>query len=414
MAAILPFLETEPEGQQEEFLPVKGQLGALELSPEELIEKLKNKTRTVYKDIDGKPVSAIATSHTALTRLQWARGLIAQALDGAKFQAELDDGVVFISLSKTMDELTVPWHKAGQSLKRFQLFSTNSKMNCPTFDLSSGVGVLGGSCPGAYWGQSVVSKDTLRKVDAKRPFAERVIGHKVNLDTAVCQNCYASGGKYGEPVVQFSEVARLAMIRSMMQDDKNKNTTQLIDMLVYTITKTLEWDKNDKSLRHDGGIKPLRIHSSGDFFSTAYAEMWMEVARRVQVIDPSIRFWAPTRTHVLEEFSDMWKKKGFIPSNFAIRASGYHVGDRAPDRVNASNAKGTGVLTALESAQRIIPVTAAKHHGEMDHKKADFQCGVYALEENNKTCAQSKSPDGKDGCRACWTRHDLAVNYALH
>lgn len=160
-------------------------------------------------------------------------------------------------------------------------------------------------------------------------------------------------------------------------------------------------------MRH--GIKPIRVHSSGDFFSLKYAEMWMDVAKRVYELDPTVRFWAPTRTHVLKAFADFWATPGRVPENFIIRPSAYHVGDVAPS--SPGLAKGTSVL---DEDQTRVQLARGDGQRRSDGSMFNFQCGVYALERGNKTCVSSIAHDGKVGCRVCWMRPDLAVNYAFH
>jgi hypothetical protein len=226
-------------------------------------------------------------------------------------------------------------------------------------------------------------------------------------------NCYASGGKYGEAVVQFAEVARFALVSSMLA----QNEEGLVDLLVRALEETQKWESIDAK-RH--GIRPVRVHSSGDFFSPKYASMWLKVAAKLhnnailakKSGDTSylpIVLWAPTRTHVLKGWSDFWKGQK-IPPNFMIRPSAYSVGDPAPfiKRKSPTGTKGTSVLFADDSESRLTK------GGHGDGTKFDWQCGVYDLGKGEKTCVKAKAPDGKVGCRACWVRPDLAVNYVIH
>ena len=236
-------------------------------------------------------------------------------------------------------------------------------------------------------------------------------------------NCYASGGKYGEAVVQFSEVARLALINAMLK------TSELEERLVNLIVDALEttkmaWNKADVA-RHD--IRPVRVHSSGDFYSQKYALMWLKVARRLhenaQRGDAGYKpivLWAPTRTHVLPGWNKFWveqrvlweKSKGAegIPPNFVIRPSAYSVGDPAPyiKRESPTGSKGTSVLFEGDTRERLV--RGLKGDGTKFH----WQCGVYALDKGSKTCLLSTAPDGEKGCRVCWKFPKLAVNYVAH
>jgi hypothetical protein len=353
------------------------------------------------------------------------------------FTVEQDKGAVFVRVSPPIPTDLVPWHKSGQPLERFSLFSTNSKMACPTFDLPAGHMSVGGACPGASAAQSTVPVPTRvagaqqfeilarkNRIDSRRlkvinpnegaeawvSKEERI--YKPELNIAVCTRCYATGGKYSEVVVQFSEVGRAAFVRRMLATAPKK----LEELLVYTIVNTLDFlEADDPSRRF--GIKPIRVHSSGDFYSEPYADMWMNVARRVQVLDPTVRFWAPTRTQVMVDWVSYWDRTQ-VPSNFSIRPSAYHVGDPAPaplhpdQPASAGNSKGTSVLFPAQSKA-------------VDGNYYDHQCQVYALEKGNKRCSSADSPspaldngkyksDGEPGCRACWVRPDLAVNYVIH
>lgn len=232
-------------------------------------------------------------------------------------------------------------------------------------------------------------------------------------------NCYASGGKYGEAVVQFSEVARLALVRAMLRTEET--TERLITLLVRVIEETLTWKEQDYK-RHR--IRPIRVHSSGDFFSPKYAEMWLEVARRLHHNAQEaaaqgdedyvpVTLWAPTRTHVVQGWYTFWARQqqdGKIPPNFVIRPSAYSVGDPAPfiKRPSPTNSKGTSVLFEEDARSRLVKGQKG------DGSKFDWQCGVYALDKGSKTCLLAKAPDGKPGCRACWKFPNMAVDYVVH
>jgi hypothetical protein len=419
MAAVIPYLEARPNEREEPDISTPLGLGALgETKPKK--DKL---------DVDGSKVPPLSAPHTELTKLLWARKLMVDALSTRTFSVELDAGSVWVRVTPEVPENIVPWHKSAEPLNRFQLFSTNSKMACPTFDLPAGYMSLGGACPGAQAAQSTVMADTaatgareftdlvqLGRIDSRRLAAtedgailkEQRIS-KPELNIAICTRCYATGGKYGEVVVQFSEVARMAFVARMLLTPEG--TKRLNDLMLYTIVNTLDFLKpSDPSRRFQ--VKPIRVHSSGDFYSYDYATFWLNLAANVQQYDPSVRFWAPTRTQVKPGWVDFWDKQS-IPSNFIIRPSAYHIGDPAPpplhptEAAGPGNAKGTSVLFPAQSK--------AVKGNYFDH-----QCGVYDLAKGNKTCAEAKSPgaensgDGKTGCRACWTRPDLAVNYVVH
>lgn len=459
MSAVLPFLELKPQerGKDRDAMSnIDEGIAELQLSEEDLSFALGGLGKADKKptlDADDSVVDPLAKPHTELSRLLWGRTLIAQALVGAKFKlglkgnqmnvevvpAKLEDREPRVEAGKKQHEgmkrNVLPWHWASVASRGFKLFSTNSKMRCPTFDLPAGMSRLGGSCPGAAFAQSTVPEATLRTVTDRSaadygkvlndlpflidevqddwshlPMSERP-APAINLKSTVCTYCYATGGKYGEVGVQFAEVARFAFIKALMKTSQGVDT--LVKLLVATIEQTLVWDE-ETTKRHK--VRPIRVHSSGDFYNEAYAEMWLRVARQLDKNaeqhpdDPPIVLWAPTRTHVLKSFNKFWRNAN-IPSNFVIRPSAYSVGDPAPyiKHESPTGSKGTSVLFEDDARERM---TGKSEFG--DGTKFHWQCGVYALEKGNKTCMSAQAPDGKVGCRACWKMPKMAINYVVH
>jgi hypothetical protein len=226
--------------------------------------------------------------------------------------------------------------------------------------------------------------------------------------------------------------------------DNSRLKTQLFDLLRHVIPNLNYQESEARDASARWGIRPVRIHSSGDFFSKEYATFWIDVANQVGADEaaagnvPNIRFWAPTRTHVLTgKGSFDWPsllnrmvvftdETGRPFKNFAIRPSGYNIGDAAPYMLGAGSldAGGTSVLSSLDSikpgiqgavlveserGRRGLPVLKSAGEGYFD-----WQCGVYALNAGDKTCAKALGPDGKVGCRACWVQPQLRVNYVVH
>lgn len=463
MSAVLPFLEQRPRERGHHSV-----LDGIEQGIEELrldAADLRGLGKADDVDDDGTPLDPLAKPHTELTRLYWARTLVANALVGAKFRLGIEGADVTIFVEPTKEAETamldqgrslrrdvVAWHFSGNPLRAFKLFSTNSKMRCPTFDLPAGMGQLGGACPGAAYAQSTVPEAVLQSVkgDGQAPDYgtilvdskdrglnflldqvqadwDRLAAHPkhreggeqhtraLNLKSTVCQYCYASGGKYGEVTVQFNELARFAFVKALVR----KNPDLLVGLLTKSIIAGLKWDEGQAARF---GIRPIRVHSSGDFYNTDYAKVWLKVAYYLHQHalrhpeEAPIVLWAPTRTHVLPAFNKFWQEsrdEGRIPPNFIIRPSAYSVGDPAP-YINAKSptgSAGTSVLFEDDTRPRINEKGKAEFG---DGTKFDWQCGVYALAKGNKTCLSAIGPDGKEGCRACWKRPDLAVNYVIH
>lgn len=446
MAAILPFLESEqyhfPDASEMESSIFAG-LGA--------------KKAVEYTDRQ-----LVASSNVEMTRLLWTRTLLQEALSTRTFRMFRKGNFYKIELSEAFDRDTIPWARTASKIKNISLFSTNSKMRCPTFDLPAGAGEVGGSCPAAGPAQTTsigrgigevekllatdgaASADILSKESSGRVRLTLYPEVDFALAKSVCSYCYATGGKYGEPTVQIAELVRYAVVRAAVNDARLR--ANLIDAIVWQIpnlpfarwqvgnvkrgevTGVDEEDEDsvskkelEKALRALNIVIPaeppekimermaqyprvVRIHSSGDFYNMAYARMWIEIANRLYAMyGMSIMLWAPTRTQVLDSWGDFWKKEkesGRLTPNFVIRPSAYHLGDAAPYKEGL--ALGTSVLTPTDSA-------ASKGI------KFDHQCGVYDLEEGRKTCVDALSPDGNKGCRACWVRgDDLRINYVAH
>ena len=330
------------------------------------------------------------------------------------------------------------------------LFSDNSKMRCPTFDLPAGSSVMGGACPGAIAGQSVVPLDT--RLRAAREAAE--YSHRYNLQTgqlesghyeienAICEYCYATGGKFSEASVQIKQLIAFGFVMRMVMTNP-----EALKQVLFEATLGAEGffkTKNDKTARFN--FLPVRVHSSGDFYTVEYAKIWIDVAWMLLANEKNggraVRLWAPTRTHVNAGFRRLWASAQ-VPMNFAIRPSAWHVGDVAPapivtlhdlapqpagqyrpdgPRVMLRGADGEPLMVQGTSVLRakVAPAYAGAAY--------DFQCGTYALDaKEGKSCALSSPPEAvgpqhdgvndtgvKNGCRACWIRPDLRVNYAFH
>jgi hypothetical protein len=73
-----------------------------------------------------------------------------------------------------------------------------------------------------------------------------------------------------------------------------------------------EWVKNGNKPIIPKGCKAIRIHASGDFFSQAYFDMWLEVAKE----NPNVEMWAYTKS------LNYWVRRiSSIPPNLVLTAS---------------------------------------------------------------------------------------------
>lgn len=71
------------------------------------------------------------------------------------------------------------------------------------------------------------------------------------------------------------------------------------------------------------GLRAVRVHDSGDFYSAGYMQAWFEIARRL----PQVRFYAYTKMVVLAQ-----RLASTTPANFRLIQSLGGVGDARIDR----------------------------------------------------------------------------------
>jgi len=86
----------------------------------------------------------------------------------------------------------------------------------------------------------------------------------------------------------------------------------------------------------------IRVHVAGDFFSQAYFNAWMEVAKRL----PSVTFYAYTKS------IGFWiNQLGNIPSNFKLNAS---YGGKQDSLIEQYNLKSVKVVYTVEQAGDMV------------------------------------------------------------
>lgn len=252
--------------------------------------------------------------------------------------------------------------------------------------------------------------------------------HQFTANGVTVSNCYALEGNYPSPHVQVGELLRYWWSRSMLAEGKGE---EWVETMVHAIAAL-------NIPRSRQGIRPIRVHSSGDFFSPNYAAAWMEVANRVWDLEvahgrssPEIRFWAPTRTWAA---GFDWSKISarLAQPNMIVRPSAYHVDDTAPGPLVPGWAAGTtsiinrnngGMAPEFTNVLKgnFAKVEAGRTRGPEGHDaRFDWSCQTYAIDIHAKgkdlshSCEDAIAPDGKIGCRMCWTHPQLRVNYTTH
>jgi hypothetical protein len=185
----------------------------------------------------------------------------------------------------------------------------------------------------------------------------------------VCHGCYATVGQYQMKNVQISQAIRMAWVRETLA------AGTFVDQMVEAIEFSRQFPCTHGGLYSNPEF--FRIHDSGDFYSTEYARAWNAICERL----PHVKFWAPTREWLVPARLDVFRA---APSNLVIRPSAFYVDQPPPDVAG---------MPAGSSVMR-------------EPKPPIYPCPAYDGEAE-KTCEAA-------GCRTCWTRPGVAVNYQPH
>lgn len=437
MSAITPYLEhqddpSETKDQRETLsLPaavsaqtgtVEGGLAGLEAVPEE------------FRMSDGEAFfigkvteASMQQSFAELTQTSWLRRIVTQHFMGKRYRVQNrklpsteaqkksgrggDPNSVFIVLEDAYvpdtdaGKTLAPWNPpASPTMRNISLLSWTSKMGAPSFSLPAGSIELGGSCPGAAGGQSIIPTPKLKSVARK---VRSVTGRPVRLQQAICNYCYATGGQYATGQVQVAQVMRYIWVKDALRDGT------FVDTMVWAIQHANYYlDGSKRKVQIKNGVEKVtpaylperhpgryfRIHDSGDFFDQKYLQAWKEIADRL----PDIMFWAPTRCWATTWGVDAVNRINADPRNLIIRPSAYCTNEPAPENLGPGWAGGSTVYAPL-------PKLDGQLRGAFD-----WDCQAYTLNDKNKSCRNARDPNGSIGCRACWRYDQIVVNYTLH
>jgi len=346
-------------------------------------------------------IPPLESTHGGLLRTAWTRRALEDVLKARRYRLDVgynigkqsagDRNKLYFVLDRPLTQLDVPWMPAAfKSYDSFALFGEAAKMACPTWDLPAGAPVTGGTCPGATAGQSTVPPAIREKAARSLPV--------VRVQEAICQLCYATGGNYASPHVQAGEIVRYWWC----QETSAKHPTTFID----TVVRALQGESWQAEQHPFTGkpLYPVRIHSSGDFFSASYAAAWIEVCNQL----PQITFWAPTRTWAAEGWTRIWADltPRLRHGNLSLRPSAYHTGDPAAPLAAPFTSAGT---TAIY-----------KYDLPPHDPRFDWSCRTYAVVDDAHSCRNAERPDpqgrptGQIGCRTCWVQPHLRINYTAH
>ena len=389
----------------------------------------------ILPEVEGNPSSGFGgvrsklrkpeNMHVQLTRLHWNRSALGWFLQKVKVRHEWggDEGpdqlIIKVVDSPVRDAQgpyiprnAVPWDQMGGSVRDISAWSyLNSKMDCPSFDLPTGAAVVGGTCPGAVEGQSIVPN---------RTGVLSSTGQAVDLPRTICSACYATGGHQGYTNVQLHQMIRHIWVQGML----NYKAEAFVDVMVESLLAMPDKVFSPNSRSTPQNILPVRVHSAGDFFSIKYASAWLDIANKVGASGERgrrFRFWAPTRTWVVRGWPEWWQQN--LPrlkhNNFTVRASAFHFDDPSPGALDGHDAKNTrtgmGSTSCHITDQNAAQLRTDFHATREERARFDWTCPTYSAREGQlKSCSQSPNPMGGMHCRACWIRPDLRIDYPAH
>ena len=186
----------------------------------------------------------------------------------------------------------------------------------------------------------------------------------------ICQGCYAAKGAYAWRTVNAAYETRFTWTRECMKTAEGR--AEFVAVLTAAISRATR-------------KQPFfRVHDSGDFFSPAYAQCWLEIMRAL----PNVQFWAPTRT---------WQQP-LGGNTFRI------MGQDDP------------ILATLREMSKLPNVTirpSALNFGD-DAPVVDGLSAGSTADGSGKQCPAPQQGNQCGECRACWIERDTPISYRKH
>jgi len=429
MAAIIPHLE------------VPGDVTAIERAYDMCVGSLSGPNLGEDHHACPAPQSVLADAHAGLLGMVFVRDAVFESLKGLQFIVRpgnvegKDTKKVFLVLDRPIGPGPA-WNPAtNPDVSQYKLLSWTSKMNAPSWSLPAGAPQIGGACPGAVAGQSVVPEKAL---DAGARLVNIGLGRPantpVNLAQAICEHCYATGGQYSTGQVQFAQILRFLWARQAINYVLPNGSTAFVEAMVYAIDNA-DYKLNGGTVQGEGaeatqdlppeptGRRFFRIHDSGDFFEEEYLHQWKMIADRL----PDITFWAPSRIWATSWGINAVNKINREPRNLIIRPSAYEVNEHGPIDLGPGWAGPTTVIAVSQN----LGMTPERERYVYEHAhrfppkltgpdpRYTWNCQAYATDDAKHTCRKAVAPPGLGdangkGCRACWIAPTEIVNYSLH
>lgn len=352
------------------------------------------------------PQAVVDQSHASLLTVAYTRKTVVDQLRGRTITPGYKGGKVVLFIDESIPG---PAWNPFSDVESTSLLSWTTKMGAPSFSLPAGAKEMGGSCPGAAAGQSIVSDNDRRKqAKVLLPILE---APQVELAKAICEFCYAEGGQYATGSVQYHQMVRFAWTRrALFYDIEDRELPRGSDMADSAFVRVMidAIERADFKINaepaHWGTQRFFRLHDSGDIFSTRYLAAWKTIADHYHPDnhDDPITFWAPTRMWATgRKFIDYVNEiNGQPDTNLVLRPSAYHIDQHGPPDLGPGWA---GASVVYDKRQK----------GQAEGVTFDWDCKAYAVEKG-PSCRGAKNPKNQTGCRVCWKHPELRVNYTLH
>lgn len=371
-----------------------------------------------------------ASAHAKLLRFAWLRSVMDELMAGQAFEVvrgvdRKNPDKIYLRVRPGLANDQFPWSR-GPGFETVPIFGEPEKMACPTFDLPTGFMALGGTCPASGMCQTTVPVIEREKLQVGAQNAGILVGPTgpnagsadVSLLETICESCYAQGGNYQYSNAQGRLAVRHLWTRALLASEDGFNVW--VEAMAAALAAEDFVAELTEDPRTGDTVRPVRIHSSGDFFSPRYAEAWVALAN----LFPQVTFWAPTRTWAYPGWNQHWARilRAAIHGNLIVRPSALHFGDYAPSRAGYPwsgpypyNAAGTTSLRHIGLGADAAPLEAQGRNfdGYFD-PRYDWGCQAMARTAESPDCVHALGPAGTPGCRVCWVQPSLRVNFAAH
>jgi len=363
------------------------------------------------------PGDVLGVQHAGLSQLAYNRAVANEALAGRAVElVKSVEGHYRLVLDKPIPYDALPWSLMAneRSFKGVSLLSWTTKMQTPSFSLPAGAKSMSGACPGANAGQSTVprnkrdkqAKTVLKVLNAGGLGAHREVT-RVDLPSAVCEHCYATGGNYAYADIMLGALTRFAWTRYAVQKGF------FADAMISAIARADFRDAEQPEHWAATGWRFFRIHDSGDFYNEDYFRAWKEIAdafapgNAAELGVRPVMFWAPTRMWAVEGWIKFINKVNVGHTNFVVRPSAYELNQHAP-------AIGGGWGPGSTVASPAVAQQIAECRMPPEQVMFDWDCRAYEVRDG-PNCRGAESPLGVGvaGCRACWMS-PAVVNYQAH